>query len=70
MSFDADKLTEKEQFPCDCGGNITKVYGKFECDKCDFSKVPTVMTVDLNTGKTTDVRKANWIMLGQSEGRS
>ncbi len=36
MSFDVDPRDNIEEYPCDCGGNITKVGDNWVCDKCEF----------------------------------
>jgi Zn-finger protein len=70
MSFDSIPEDKQECFPCECGGNIvkSKTYRDlWECDTCEIIHRVFRETVDMKTGKTTDVRPASWIMLGQAE---
>ena len=36
MSFDVDPRDNRQQFACDCGGNISQVADHYECDACAF----------------------------------
>jgi Zn-finger protein len=68
MSFDSIPEDRQESFPCTCGGNIVKNKdGHWECDTCDVVHRVFRETVDIKTGKTTDVRPANFIILGRGE---
>jgi len=35
MGFDTIPEDREESYPCECGGNITKVDGRWECDRCN-----------------------------------
>ena len=39
MPFDEDPKDTRQEFPCECGGNIAKYGDYWECDKCDFKKL-------------------------------
>jgi hypothetical protein len=36
MAFDDIPEDKELSFKCDCGGNIKKRNGKWECDSCDW----------------------------------
>ena len=36
MSFDVDPRDNRQQYQCDCGGNISQVADHYECDSCAF----------------------------------
>lgn len=68
MSFDSDPNDNIESYPCKCGGSIVKNKNKhWECNACDVMYRGACERVDIDTGKTMEVRPANWIMLGQME---
>lgn len=41
MGFEDIPEDRVESFPCECGGNITKIGENWYCDKCDFERVDT-----------------------------
>ncbi len=36
MSFDVDPRDNRQEFACECGGDISFSNGKWECNTCEF----------------------------------
>ena len=36
MSFDVDPRDNRQEYPCECGGDISLVDGYWQCNNCDY----------------------------------